>query len=85
MIASLPPGYTRDEATQVYLDGLLIGSPREAARWVRSLPRSERTDELIEKTARRYLQTNPDAAAQWLQDSTLPPDRKEQLLREAGR
>jgi hypothetical protein len=85
LIASLPSGYTRDEATRIYLEGLLIGSPREAAQWVSALPRSERSDELVEKTARRYLQTNPEAAAQWIEQSSLPPERKEQLLREAGR
>jgi hypothetical protein len=84
LIATLP-GHIRDQAMAIYLDGLLIGSPREAARWVRSLPRSERSDELIEKTARRYLMVNPEAALEWLEQSTLPIHRKEQLLREVGR
>ncbi|MGH7946710.1 MAG: hypothetical protein ACREH8_17440, partial [Opitutaceae bacterium] len=85
LISTLPPGYARDQATEIYLDGLLLGSsPMEAARWVRSLPRSERSDELIEKTARRWLLASPDAAADWLEQTTLPPHRKAQLLREAG-
>jgi hypothetical protein len=85
-LISTLPGHIRDQAAQIYLDGLLIGnSPGEAARWVRSLPRSERSDELIEKTARRWLLTNPDAAVEWVEQSTLPQHRKEQLLREAGR
>lgn len=84
-IESLPAGPTRDQAASLYVEGLLTGSPAEAARWVRSLPRSERNDELIEKTLRSWLVTNPDAAMEWLQQSTLPPFRKEQLLREAGR
>ena len=70
---------------KIYVDGLLIGSPSEAARWVSALPRTDRSDELIEKTARRWLLTNPDAAAEWVNQSTLPPHRKEQLLRDAGR
>jgi hypothetical protein len=86
LVERLPPGYTKDQAKEIYLDGLLIGgSPLEAARWVRSLPRSERSDELIEKTARRWLMLNPDAAAEWVEQSTLPAHRKEQLLRDAGR
>jgi hypothetical protein len=52
---------------------------------VRSLPRSERNDELVEKTARRWLMTNPDAAEEWIRQSTLPEYRKEQLLRVAGK
>jgi hypothetical protein len=85
LIESLPPGTMRDQAASIYVDGLLIGSPGEAARWVRSLPRSERTDELVEKTAKNWMLTNPDAAADWIQQSTLPQHRKEQLLRDAGR
>jgi hypothetical protein len=86
LISSMAPGTIRDQAMEAYLDGLLIGaSPLEAARWVRSLPRSERSDELMEKTARRWLLTNPEAAVDWIEQSTLPPHRKEQLLREAGR
>jgi hypothetical protein len=85
LISALPPGHMRDQAMNTYVDGLLLGSPFEAARWVQSLPRSERTDELVEKTARRWLQSSPDAAAEWLDRTTLPPHRKEWLLREAGR
>ena len=85
LLESMPPGYARDQATDIYLDGLLIGSPMEAARWVRSLPRSERNNELLEKTARRLLMTHPDIGADWLEQSTLPRERKEQLLRDAGR
>jgi hypothetical protein len=85
ILASMLPGHVRDQAMQIYLDGLLIGSPMEAARWVRALPRSDRSDELIEKTARRLLLTNPDAALDWIDQSTLSPDRRERLLREAGR
>ena len=85
LLESMSPGYARDQAMDIYLDGLLIGSPMEAARWVRSLPRSERTNELLEKTARRLLLTHPDTGADWIEQSTLPPERKEQLLRGAGR
>jgi hypothetical protein len=86
LLSAMAPGTLRDQAMDAYVDGLLIGrSPMEAARWVRSLPRSERSDELIEKTARRWLLTNPDAAVDWIEQSTLPAYRKEQLLREAGR
>jgi hypothetical protein len=85
MIASMPGGPARDQAMSIYVDGLLISSPGEAARWINSLPRSDRSDELIEKTARQWLRTSPDAAADWLVQTTLPLERKQQLLREAGR
>ena len=82
LLSALPSGHMRDEALQIVIQGL---PPFEAARWVRSLPRSDRSDALMEETARRYLRTNPDAGAEWLEQTTLPPHRKEQLLREVGR
>ena len=76
---------TRDRAIEIYHERLLIGSPTAAARWVRSLPRSERSDEMIEKTAREWMRTNPEAAETWLLETVLPPERKERLLRQFGR
>jgi hypothetical protein len=84
-ITMLPGGLTRTRAMELYLDNLIVASPGDAANWLRSLPRSDRSDEMIEKTARRWLLTNPDAAEAWLRETPLLPDRKEQLLREAGR
>jgi hypothetical protein len=40
---------------------------------------------MIEQTARRWLQTSPDAAEAWLQDLPLPGYLKDRLLRDAGR
>lgn len=85
LIESLPMGATRQQASAIFVEGLLISSPGEAARWVRSLPRSERTDELVEKTARRWMVTNPDAAVDFVEQSTLPGYMKDRLLRDAGR
>ncbi len=84
-LSTLSPGPARDRAMEIYLEGQLIGSPHRAASWLRSLPRSDRSDAMIERTARAWLQTNPDAAQAWLLETPLPPDRKERLLREAGR
>jgi hypothetical protein len=85
LIESLSPGNTRDQASRIYVEGLLLRSPMEAARWVHSLPRSERSDDLIEQTARRWLLTDPDGAIEWIEQSNLAFDRKERLRREAGR
>ena len=86
LLETMPPGYKKDEARNgTHLDGLLISSPREAARWVNSLPRSERSDDLMAKTAQRLLLLNPEAGVEYLQQSTLPTYRKEEVLREGGR
>jgi hypothetical protein len=85
LIESLPMGAMRQQASAIFVEGLLISSPGEAARWVRSLPRSEQTDELVEKTARRWMVTNPDAAVDFVEQSTLPGYMKDRLLRDANR
>jgi hypothetical protein len=83
-IASLPGGPSRERAMEIYLDGVLAASPADAANWLRTLPRSDRSDEMVERTAKKWLLTNPAAAQQWLNEISLPPDRKQQLLRDAG-
>jgi hypothetical protein len=83
-VASLP-GAMRDRAAELYLENVLPTAPSEAANWLSSLPRSDRTNEMVEKTARRLLLVNPDAGAAWMDQMNLPPYQKERLLREAGR
>jgi hypothetical protein len=84
-ISGLPLGPTRERAMQIHLDNLLVASPTEAARLLYSLPASDRSNDLVEKTARELLRTNPDSAKLWMDQMMLPSDRKEQLLREVGR
>lgn len=86
LLSTLPGTATRDQAIALQVDSLLSsGSSREAADFLRTLPRSSRTDEMTERIARQYLLTNPGAAAAWLEETTIPPHRKRELLREAGR
>ncbi len=84
-LTTLPGGATRERAMEIYLEGLLLGAPAAAADWLRTLPRSDRSDDMVEQAARRWLLIDPDAAAAWLLTTPLPPDRKEWLLRQAGR
>ncbi len=84
-VVALPGGSTRDRAMEIYMDGLLMTSPAAAADWLRQLPRSDRSDEWVERTAKQWLTSNPAAAEMWLRETTLPPERKASLLREAGR
>jgi hypothetical protein len=81
-IASLPGGTSRDQAIDVYL---AASDPATAARWLQSLARSDRTNERLERTAEQWLRTNPGAAAAWLAETNLPPERKEWLLRQLGK
>lgn len=81
-VAGLPGGTTRERVIDAYLE---TSAPASAAQWLASLAGSDRTNERIERVAQQWLQTNPNAAATWLQGTSLPADRKEFLLRQAGR
>jgi hypothetical protein len=84
-LTTLPGDPVRDRAMKIYLENQLGSSPQEAARWLSTVPRSSASEELIEATARQWLRTNPEAAAAWLRETSLPAERKEWLLRQAGR
>lgn len=83
-LETLPGGPARDRAQEAYWETLLGAAPAEAARWLETQPRSERTPERVERTAREWRRRDPQAAAHWLRGQSLPPDRIEWLLREAG-
>lgn len=84
-IATLPGGPTRERAMEVYVDSLMPRSPAAVAEWLRTLPASDRSDRLIERLAQRWLLLSPGDAETWLRGTTLPPERQEWLLRQAGR
>jgi hypothetical protein len=84
-LQSVPGGSARDEAIRVFVEGVAATAPAEAARWLATLARSDRSDALIERTARQWLRTDPVAAEAWLRTTPLAFERQELLLREAGR
>jgi len=84
-VISLQNGPTRDRAMQTYVDSLLPRYPAEAASWLRSLPSADQDPALIEKVVRQWLVVNPAAAEAWLMGTTMPYERKQMLLRQAGR
>ena len=83
VVAMLPDASVRQRAIDIYLDQALRNSPANAANWLRSLPPSDQSQDMIEKTARQWMQTDPRAAETWLQETSLPGFRKEELLRQA--
>jgi hypothetical protein len=83
VVAALPDASVRQRAIDIYFDQALRNSPANAANWLRSLPASDQSQEMIEKTARQWIQSDPQAAEAWLQETSLPAFRKEELLRQA--
>ncbi|MEO5958985.1 MAG: hypothetical protein ABIR80_07700 [Opitutaceae bacterium] len=84
-VAGLSDWATRRRAMEIFLEESLRVSPARTADWLRSLPGGERTDEMVEKTARQWLPLDPRAAEAWLRETNLPPDRQEELLRQTPR
>ncbi|MES2692954.1 MAG: hypothetical protein V4773_05730 [Verrucomicrobiota bacterium] len=85
LLSSMPGSATRDQAVALHVEGLLqANSPRDAANLLRTLPRSDRSDEMTERVARQYLLINPAVADAWLDETSLSPFRKQELRREAG-
>ena len=84
-VISLQNGPTRDRAIRTYVDSLLPRYPDEAARWLRSLPSADQDPALIEKVVRQWLVVNAAAAEAWLMGTTMPYERKQLLLMQAGR
>ena len=83
--AALPPGIERDRALRREFDAALQLSPVRAAAWLDAHPGPDRRSEMAEDLARRWLMTEPGAARDWMERNILSSDRREQLLREAGR
>lgn len=76
----------RERADRLWLEfeARLRVSPQLAAEWVGALPTLDRTEEMVERTAREWLRTNPSAAGVWLEQNVALQTRREQLLLEAG-
>lgn len=84
-VAGLAGEPSRQRAMEIYLDQTVRTSPASAADWLRSLPASSRSDDMIEKTARELFHTDPRAAEALLRDTNFPPHRQEEILRNAPR
>jgi hypothetical protein len=84
-LSTLPPGTARDRAIEAYAEAVATSAPADAANFLRTLPRSDQTPEMLERTARQLIRTNPAAAEAWIDQSTLPEHRKEELRRDLPR
>jgi hypothetical protein len=54
--------------------------PQAASEWVESIENEEKRYQAIEKIAHQWLPVDSEAAWRWLQQTSLPADRKEKLL-----
>lgn len=84
-IVASSPGFAREQALRREFDEVLRSSPAQAADWLETTPLPDRHAEMVDEVARRWLAVNPAAARAWMERTIIEPDRREQLLREAGR
>jgi hypothetical protein len=84
-LESLPADDTRAKAAEAYVDHAACFRPDLASRLVDSITDETKRNQQIEAIAREWLKTEPDAAAAWLQQTSLPVTRKQELLMQAPR
>jgi len=81
-LQSLPADDARAKAAEAYVS--IAGMrPDLAARWVDSIADENKRNDQIETIVHQWSKTSPDAAQVWLQQTTLPDERKAALLRVA--
>ena len=78
-----PAGAGRDRAVQAVVGSLSMQNPALAASWIPSLAEPQQRNLAIEHLARAWLDADRRAAEAWLAQTSLPEERKRQLL--AGR
>jgi RNA polymerase sigma factor (sigma-70 family) len=79
-LEQLPAGPTRDKAAQAFVMGAAWKEPELAAKWVGAFADDALRNQQTEQIARKWLRTDPETAQKWLQSTSLPEARKQQLL-----
>jgi hypothetical protein len=79
-LQELPVGPTRDQAAQTLVSLLASQQPDLAAPWISAFSDEAERNKQIERIARKWLATDPNACGKWLQTTALPEERKQQLL-----
>jgi hypothetical protein len=82
--STLPSGGSRDVVMSDIARRWAGTDPLSASQWLAALPDDQTNPgqryRLIEDVARGWLQSDPAKAAAWLATTSLPADRKQQLL-----
>ena len=80
-LQSLPADRDRERAVAAYVNQLAVDFPQKAAPWATSISDVSARNDAIVKVARYWLDTDHKAAEAWLVGTSLPDDRKQQLLK----
>jgi hypothetical protein len=77
-LRALPADGALAEAIEAFV--AQASPPQAAAVWVERIGNEEKRYQAIEKIARQWLSQDTEAARTWLQQTSLPAERKERLL-----
>ncbi len=84
-LATLPAGKAQERAIQSYVSQLSYQYPEMAAPWAERIPDENQRLFSIENVARQWLEVDRRSAEAWLNNTSLPQDRKQRLLRQVER
>jgi hypothetical protein len=82
-LKKLKNGKSRDSAVERYASEVFETDPEASLIWAESIGDNKNRQEKMEDLARRYLRSNPAKAKRWIANSSLPQERKEELLKSA--
>ncbi len=80
-LESLPADADRVKAAEVYVDSAGWRRPDLASRLVDSIADENKRNQQIEALSRAWLKTDPASAQAWLEQTSLPDERKAALLK----
>jgi hypothetical protein len=79
-LGSLPASDATDLTITAYVGQVASQSVPMALPWLDKIRNSDQRNSAIESVAREWLQIDPKSAEAWLGKTSLPDDRKAQLL-----
>lgn len=79
-VNEMPKGANRDAAAAVLAREVSGEDPGAAVVWAGSIDDAKQRRETLVEVGRNYFRTQPEAAAQWLNQSGLPEETRQQIL-----
>ena len=82
LVQSLPAGDSRNNIIITYLGSMAQSDPQSAISLASGIAEADDRSKAQQNVVRRWKRSDPSAATQWINSSSLPQDVKARLLRE---
>jgi hypothetical protein len=83
-LQNFPAGATRENAVNSLVSQLSYSDPKTAATWAQTMADEKQRNSRMENIARNWLRQDQTAAMNWINQSTLPDQTKQRLLKNAA-